>query len=134
LRLLLQRHKKNPQAQWQQLRSYRDYLRYTETKRRNFLRRRDRLLLAVERLGVEAAAATGKRKLALKQKLTKARKKFFSIDTRIPLRIVAAVSGDSIATVQRRQKEAIAWLKEAYVALGQQQTAPIRKFIGKGEK
>ncbi|MFO1470730.1 MAG: hypothetical protein U1F27_06840 [Turneriella sp.] len=108
LRALATRQKgKSKGNGWSTLRAYREYLQFTETKRQQFLRERDHLLLTLMR----SQAADGK---AAEKRRESARKKFFSMDTRIPIRIVAAVTGEPIASVQRHMKAAIRSLKDAY--------------------
>ena len=108
LRALATRQKgKSKGGSWSTLRAYREYLQFTETKRQQFLRERDRLLLTLMR----SQATDGK---AAEKRRESARKKFFSMDTRIPIRIVAAVTGEPIASVQRHMKAAIRSLKDAY--------------------
>ncbi len=95
---------------WSVMRAYREYLKFTETKRQQFLRERDRLLQTLMRSQGQAALGG----VAAEKRRESARKKFFSMDTRIPIRIVAAVTGEPIATVQRHMKAAVRALKDAY--------------------
>jgi len=95
---------------WSLLRAYRRYHRYIDEKRRQFVAERDRLLTVIMRnyRGENEDSAARRRRES-------ARRKFFSIDTRIPIRIVAEVTGEPIATVQRQIKAALGAVKAAHI-------------------
>lgn len=114
LRYLLQRGRQKDGSHWKMLRAYRNYLRFAEEKRENFIRDRDRLLQVLMRTDHEERTAPTSAIAALKKRRESARRKFFSMDTRIPIRIVAEVTGDSIATAQRQLKAAMEKLKSVY--------------------
>jgi hypothetical protein len=115
LRQLTGRKKKQSGAAWSILRAYREFIRFAEDKRRKFLSERDRLIKIMMHLEHETTKAEAKALERLKNRREVARKKFFSMDTHIPIRIVAAVTGDSIATAQRRLKKAVISLKKTYL-------------------
>lgn len=115
LRQLTARKKSHTAAAWGILRSYREFLRFAEEKRSRLLAERDRLLKILMQLNHEALSATGSGLARIRARKDAAQKKFFSIDARIPIRIVAGVTGDSIATAQRRLKKAVQALKKAYI-------------------
>lgn len=112
LRYLLQRGRQKDGSHWKMLRAYRGFLRFAEEKREAFLRERDRLLQVLMRTDAEASSAAERQ--AQVRRRDSARRKFFSMDTRIPIRIVAGVTGDSIATAQRQLKAALETLKSVY--------------------
>ncbi len=115
LRYLLNRGRAKDGSHWKMLRAYRTFLKYAEEKRAAFLRERDRLLQILMRTEEHERTANAAALKALKKRRESARKKFFSMDTRIPIRILAEVTGDSIATAQRQLKAAIKALKSVYV-------------------
>ncbi len=115
LRQLTQRKKSNPAAAWGIIRAYREFLRFAEEKRGNVLAERDRLSKTLILLSHELLTAQGTELARVKSRKDAAQKKFFSIDARIPIRIVAAVTGDSIATAQRQLKKAVQALKKAWL-------------------
>ena len=103
-------------AAWAQLRAYRDYLKFIRLKQEKFLRQRD--LQAKKMLLVDHALKTPHGKLSRTRLLQRKQKilvKYFTFDTRIPLRMLAPVTGASLATIQRQTKKAVARLKEAYI-------------------
>lgn len=114
LRYLLQRGRQKDGSHWKMLRAYRGFLRFAEEKREAFLRERDRLLQVLMRTEQDERTATAAGRQALLKRRESARRKFFSMDTRIPIRIVAEVTGDSIATAQRQLKAAVETLKSVY--------------------
>jgi hypothetical protein len=120
LRYFLQRARQKDGSHWTMLRAYREFLKFAEEKRRNFIRERDRLLLQIMRIDHEKRTALHGPRQALRRRYEKAVRKFFSMDTRIPIRIVAAVTGDSIATAQRQLKAALATLKSVYAKWAKQ--------------
>jgi hypothetical protein len=122
LRYLLNRRYKKDGSHWNMLRSYRAYLRYAEEKRTSFIRERDRLILVLMRIEEEEKVAGAAERQVLRKRRESARKKFFSMDTRIPLRIVAGVTGDSIATAQRKLKAALETLKSVYTQWEKQES------------
>jgi len=112
--LVNQKRTKDPAERWGALRAYRTFLRFAESKRQSFLAERERLLKVIMRIDNENMRGNkGETARILKRKAS-AQRKFFSMDTRIPIRIVAEVTGDSIATVQRQLKSAVLALKTAY--------------------
>lgn len=111
---LMRRRRAQADTQWRSLRAYRDFLRYAEERRAGFLRERDRLLAILMRIDEAQLHASSNDLARLQRRRDSARQKFFSMDTRIPIRIVADVTGDSIATAQRKLKEALKTLKSAY--------------------
>jgi hypothetical protein len=115
LRQLTQRKKNNPAAAWAIVRAYREFLRFAEEKRGGVLAERDRLSKTLLLLSHDLLTATGSEFTKIKARKDAAQKKFFSIDARIPIRIVAAVTGDSIATAQRQLKKAVQALKKAWL-------------------
>jgi hypothetical protein len=114
LRHLLQRGRQKDGSHWKMLRAYREFLRFAEEKRENFVRERDRLLQILLRTDHDERTAPSAAREALQKRRESARRKFFSMDTRIPIRIVAEVTGDSMATAQRQLKAALATLKSVY--------------------
>jgi hypothetical protein len=114
LRYLLQRGRQKDGSHWEMLRAYRRFLKFAEEKREAFLRERDRLLLVLMRVEHDELSASAAARKALSRRRESARRKFFSMDTRIPIRIVAEVTGDSIATAQRQLKAALETLKSVY--------------------
>ena len=114
LRYLLQRRRQKDGSHWKMLRAYRGFLKFAEEKREAFLRERDRLLLVLMRVENDERTAPAAERKALHKRRESARRKFFSMDTRIPIRIVAEVTGDSIATAQRQLKAALETLKSVY--------------------
>ena len=104
---------KHSAAAWAMMRAYRQYLQFIDTKRQQFLHERDRLLQTLMRSQQQISTSAAGNQAAEKRR-EGARKKFFSMDTRIPIRIVAAVTGEPIASVQRRMKAAVTALKDAY--------------------
>ncbi|MBN8222892.1 MAG: hypothetical protein J0L53_18405 [Spirochaetes bacterium] len=115
LRQLTQRKKNQPAAQWGILRSYREFLRFAEERRSRVLADRDRLAKVLTQLNHQLLSASGAELARLKSRRETAQKKFFSMDARIPIRIVAGVTGDSIATAQRQLKKAMEQLKKAWL-------------------
>ncbi|MBS0617180.1 MAG: hypothetical protein JSR44_03275 [Spirochaetes bacterium] len=115
LRLLAKQKNGDARRAWDMLRAYREFLRFSEEKRRQMIAERERLVALLMRLAHEIRTASGKSLQKLKERNYSAQKKFFSIDTRIPIRIVAAVTGDSIATAQRQLKTALTALKTVYL-------------------
>lgn len=111
---LMRRRRAQADMQWRSLRAYRTFLRYAEEKRTAFLRERDRLLSALMRIDDAELKASSSDLAALRKRRESTRRRFFSMDTRIPIRIVADVTGDSIATTQRKLKEAFKALKSVY--------------------
>lgn len=99
---------------WQMLRSYRAFLRHAEEKRLAFGVERERLLKILLRLEGSLRDKPNALRAKIMSRREKTAKKFFSIDARIPLRMLAAVTGDPIATVQRQLKGAISALKKVY--------------------
>lgn len=114
LRYLLQRGRQKDGSHWKMLRAYRRFLKFAEEKREAFLRERDRLLLVLMRVEHDERTAPAAARKALNKRRESAQRKFFSMDTRIPIRIVAEVTGDSIATAQRQLKAALKTLKSVY--------------------
>lgn len=114
LRYLLQRGRQKDGSHWKMLRAYRGFLRFAEEKRENFLRERDRLLQVLMRTEQDERASAPAARRTINKRRDSARRKFFSMDTRIPIRIVAEVTGDSIATAQRQLKAALETLKSVY--------------------
>ncbi len=112
--LVNQRRAKDQAERWGCIRAYRSFLRFAEEKRQSFLAERERLLKVIMRIDKEAATAPAAESARILKRRASAQKKFFSMDTRIPIRIVAEVTGDSIATVQRQLKSAVQALKTAY--------------------
>jgi hypothetical protein len=112
--LVNQRRSKDPAERWGCLRAYRGFLRFAEEKRQSFLTERERLLKVIMRIDKEATTSSPAETARILKRRASAQKKFFSMDTRIPIRIVAEVTGDSIATVQRQLKSAVQALKTAY--------------------
>jgi|GEM_PF-2804906 len=104
---------KNSTTAWAMMRAYREYLQFIDAKRQQFLYERDRLLQTLMRSHQQISSSSAGQHAAEKRRES-ARKKFFSMDTRIPIRIVAAVTGEPIASVQRHMKAAIKALKEAH--------------------
>jgi len=109
--IIRSRKGKKPQSAMQVLRSYRAYLRFTEERKLTFSKERERMLDTLLRLEQDEAAIDSPKSATKRDKMAK---KFFSIDTRIPLRMVAEITGDPIATVQRQMKTSAAALKQAY--------------------
>lgn len=114
LRQLTHRKKSDAAAGWAIVRAYREFLRFAEEKRGRVLIERDRLTGVLMQLNHEALNATGAKLARIMSRKDTALKKFFSMDARIPIRIVAAVTGDSIATAQRQLKKAVQTLKKAW--------------------
>jgi hypothetical protein len=112
--LVSQKRTKDPAERWGALRAYRTFLRFAESKRQKFLAERERLLKVIMRIDNEDARGNKAEPARILKRRASAQKKFFSMDTRIPIRIVAEVTGDSIATVQRQLKSAVLALKTAY--------------------
>ena len=104
---------KHRAAAWAMMRAYREYLQFIDAKRQQFLHERDRLLQTLMRTQQQVSSSIGGNQAAVKRRES-ARKKFFSMDTRIPIRIVAAVTGEPIASVQRHMKAAVKALKDAH--------------------
>jgi len=127
LRYLLQRGRQKDGSHWKMLRSYRAFLRYAEEKRVAFIRERDRLLQILMRTEQHERTANTAALQALKKRRESARRKFFSMDTRIPIRIVAEVTGDSIATAQRQLKAATETLKSVYARWKKQDLLEIQR-------
>lgn len=105
---------KNSSAAWAMMRAYREYLA---------VYRRQKAPVSA-REGSSAADAHGANsKLHPPLRVIRPRKSaerapvksFFSSDTRIPRRIVAAVTGEPIASVQRHMKAAVKALKDAHI-------------------
>lgn len=113
--LALRRKGKGHEAGWQMLRSYRAFLRHIEEKRQVFTRERDKLIRTMMKIEDSERSARPSELAQWQKKRENARKKFFSMDTRIPIRILAEVTGDSIATAQRQLKRATETLKSVYV-------------------
>jgi hypothetical protein len=109
------RKSKDNSISWGILRGYRQFLKYVEEKRVRFVAERDRLLKALVRVETQEIRAGAAKAAAIAARKESARRKFFSMDTRIPVRIVATVTGDPIATVQRQLKKALATLKSAHI-------------------
>lgn len=129
LRQLTQRKKNQPAAAWSILRSYREFLRFAEEKRGRVLADRDRLSKILAQLNHQMLSATGSELARLKTRRETAQKKFFSMDARIPIRIVAGVTGDSIATAQRQLKKAMAQLKKAWLHWEKQKLGGKKRII-----
>ncbi|HRP68103.1 MAG TPA: hypothetical protein PLY93_01045 [Turneriella sp.] len=115
LRAIIHKQQNNKNTAWQLLRAYREYLHFIEKKRHETQRKRDRLIETLMHLAHELTTASGKTRTRLTQRKDATEKKFFSIDTRIPIRIVAATMGDSIATAQRQLKSAVIALRKAWL-------------------
>ena len=112
--LITQQRAKDIEARWGVIRAYRSFLRFAEQKRQSFISERERLLKIMMRIQHDTESGTAAAVVRLKNRRISAQKRFFSMDTRIPIRIVAAVTGDSIATAQRQLKGAIGTVKAAY--------------------
>ncbi len=112
--LVMQHRGKDATARWAVVRAYRSFLRFAEQKRQSFVAERERLLKLMMRIQHETESGTAAEVNRLTNRRISAQKKFFSMDTRIPIRIVAEVTGDSIATAQRQLKSAVTALKTAY--------------------
>lgn len=118
------RRVRTKQTGWNVLRGYRNFLRFVEEKRLKFVAERDRLLKILVRTEGEMV----KNGARLAQKRENARRKFFSMDTRIPVRIVAEVTGDPMTTVQRHLKKGLASLKSVYIQWEKQNLVVTKKL------
>lgn len=114
MRFLVEKQKKAKSDPWKTLRAYRAYLRFVDEKRKKFLTERDRLLKLLLHTEDKILSDNLQKQKTSQRKKEIAKKKFFSIDTRIPIRIVADVTGDTIATAQRQLIKAKGSLKKAY--------------------
>ncbi|MBV6492719.1 MAG: hypothetical protein LDLANPLL_00716 [Turneriella sp.] len=115
LKGLIAEKRKSGATGWETLRAYREYLRFIEKKRHTVSHKRAEVLKALSHIEHDILNARGDALVKLKKRKEAAEKKFFSIDTRIPIRIVAATLGDSVATAQRRLKKVAVALKKAWL-------------------
>lgn len=115
---------------WSIMRAYRLYQKFADEKRQQFLTERDRLLLIMMRNQQQIKMSNASDVAAIRRRES-ARKKFFSMDTRIPIRIVADVTAESIATAQRQMKSAIVALKGAHAKWERQNLIEKDKKSGK---
>lgn len=125
--LIASKKKRDPAVHWGTMRGYREFLRFTDGKKRGFITERDRLLKKLMRIEEDIAGNRGIPGTKLIKRREKTIKRFFSIDTRIPIRIVAEVTGDPIATAQRQLKAGLSALKDAYHQWEKQSLLAVKK-------